>query len=64
MTKEKILILGATGMIGNTLFRKLSQNKRFDVAGTTRKNTKEGLIPNINIENLINRTIVRMRENI
>lgn len=54
MTKEKILILGATGMIGNVLFRVLSQDKRFDVFGTTRKVGRKDLISGINIENMDN----------
>ncbi len=32
----KILILGASGMLGNTLFRYLSANSNFDVTGTLR----------------------------
>jgi len=52
MAKEKILILGATGMIGNTIFRVLSQNKKFDVLGTSRENTKKDLISGIYIENI------------
>jgi len=44
MATTKILILGATGMIGNTLFRKLSQNRKFDVFGTVPDDTQEKLI--------------------
>lgn len=52
MTKERILILGATGMIGNVLFRKLSQNKKYVVFGTTRGNNREDLINGVNIEDI------------
>lgn len=62
MAKEKILILGATGMIGNVLFRKLSQNKKFEVFGTTRKSNREDLISGINIEDMD--SIVRILEDI
>lgn len=61
MAQTKILILGATGMIGNVLFRKLSQNRQFSVFGTVPEETQEKLLENkydqkiishINIENL------------
>lgn len=41
MNHKKILILGATGMLGHTLFYELSKNKNFNVWATVRK--KEGL---------------------
>lgn len=37
MHKKKILILGATGMLGHTLMIHLSQNKKIKVFGTVRK---------------------------
>ena len=37
MHKKKILILGATGMLGHTLMIHLSQNKKIELFGTTRK---------------------------
>ena len=37
MYKKKILILGATGMLGHTLMIHLSQNKKIELFGTVRK---------------------------
>ena len=37
MYKKKVLILGATGMLGHTLMLHLIQNKKVEVYGTTRK---------------------------
>ena len=37
MLKKKILILGATGMLGHTLMIHLSQNKKIELFGTVRK---------------------------
>ena len=36
MGKERILILGVTGMLGHTLFNKMNKNENFEVFGTTR----------------------------
>ncbi|MBU0721471.1 SDR family oxidoreductase [bacterium] len=36
MQKQKILILGVTGMLGHTLFKEMSKNESFHVYGTTR----------------------------
>jgi dTDP-4-dehydrorhamnose reductase len=36
MTNKKILILGASGMLGHTLFYELLSNRKFDVRGTVR----------------------------
>lgn len=36
MSKKRILIFGATGMLGHTLFKEMSKNEDFDVFGTTR----------------------------
>lgn len=36
MSKKRILIFGATGMLGHTLFKEMSKNENFDVFGTTR----------------------------
>lgn len=37
---NKILVLGANGMIGNSIFNTLSKNKNFNVYGTVRKKGK------------------------
>jgi uncharacterized protein YbjT (DUF2867 family) len=37
MKNTKILVLGATGMLGHTLLTKLSKNGAFKVHGTARK---------------------------
>lgn len=41
MEKERILILGVTGMLGHTLFKEMNKNENFEVFGTTR--SKSGL---------------------
>lgn len=41
MSKERILILGVTGMLGHTLFKEMNKNASFEVFGTTRR--KSGL---------------------
>jgi len=41
MKTEKILVLGATGMLGSTLLTRLSQRERFEVYGSAR--CREGL---------------------
>ena len=41
MQKEKVLILGITGMLGHTLFKEMNKNENFEVFGTTRN--KHGL---------------------
>lgn len=41
MSKERILILGVTGMLGHTLFKEMHKNQNFEVFGTTRR--KSGL---------------------
>lgn len=41
MEKEKVLILGVTGMLGHTLFKEMNKNENFEVFGTTR--SKSGL---------------------
>ena len=54
----KILVLGATGMLGSTIFRQLSNNSQHQVWGTTRsnhhlhyfpENTHQNLISNIDV---------------
>jgi dTDP-4-dehydrorhamnose reductase len=37
MPTNKILILGATGLLGNTVIRELSKNSRYEVTGTVRR---------------------------
>ena len=58
--QSTVLILGATGMLGHTLFRSLSQNKNLHVFGTTRnpsakkwfaKNQAKNLLTNIDVLN-------------
>ncbi|MDX1810297.1 MAG: SDR family oxidoreductase, partial [Sulfurospirillaceae bacterium] len=39
MKKEKILVLGVTGMLGHVLFKEMNKNKNFEVFGTTRNKT-------------------------
>lgn len=41
MQKERVLILGVTGMLGHTLFKEMNKDERFEVFGTTR--SKSGL---------------------
>lgn len=41
MQKERVLILGITGMLGHTLFKKMNKNNNLEVFGTTRN--KNGL---------------------
>ncbi|MCC8418264.1 MAG: NAD(P)-dependent oxidoreductase [Rickettsia endosymbiont of Glossina mortisans submortisans] len=56
----KILILGVTGMLGNSMFRFLSQDSKFDVCATARNNSarsyfskdlSDKLITNVDVEN-------------
>lgn len=56
----KILILGVTGMLGNSMFRFLSQDSKFDVCATARNNfarsyfskdLSDKLITNVDVEN-------------
>ncbi|WP_218460355.1 dTDP-4-dehydrorhamnose reductase family protein [Rickettsia sp. TH2014] len=56
----KILILGVTGMLGNSMFRFLSQDSKFDVYATARNNParsyfskdlSDKLITNVDVEN-------------
>jgi len=56
----KILILGVTGMLGNSMFRFLSNDKKFDVYATARsssarsyfsKDLSDKLITNVDVEN-------------
>jgi len=42
MEKDRILILGVTGMLGHTLFKEMNKNENFEVFGTTR--SKRGLL--------------------
>jgi dTDP-4-dehydrorhamnose reductase len=58
--KVKILILGASGMLGNAIFRYFSEDKSFDVIGTIRnrevlkffpEKLKNAIYPDVNIEN-------------
>jgi len=41
----RILVLGASGMLGNTLLRAFSANPQFDVRGTTRSAAASALLP-------------------
>ncbi len=57
----KILVIGATGMLGYSLFSNLSENKSLDVYGTVRaiagkehfyKKTEDKLFQNVDVENI------------
>lgn len=57
--KTRILVLGAAGMLGSTLFRALSREQNFQTFGTVRSNSDirnfapelhDALIPNIHLE--------------
>lgn len=43
--KKRILVLGASGMLGNSVLRFLSQNKNFNVYGTVRNENKKAILP-------------------
>jgi dTDP-4-dehydrorhamnose reductase len=59
--KKRILVLGASGMIGHTIFNELSKNENYDVYGTIRKfdnwvnkfpqKNLEKIRPNVDAEN-------------
>lgn len=58
--KTKVLLLGATGMLGSTLFRALKKSPDFEIYGTIRKaagtkyfpdDYRQALIHNVNLEN-------------
>lgn len=60
MNKNKILILGASGMLGNAMLKSFSQDNSYQVNGTIRsknkisyfpKNIQHLLISNVNVEN-------------
>jgi dTDP-4-dehydrorhamnose reductase len=51
--KSTVLILGATGMLGHTLFKILSRDKRLQVYGTTRQNTAKALFLRENTKKLL-----------
>jgi dTDP-4-dehydrorhamnose reductase len=44
-SKNTVLILGATGMLGHTLFKGLSQDSKLQVFGTARQKTAKSLFP-------------------
>jgi dTDP-4-dehydrorhamnose reductase len=50
MKKERILILGVTGMLGHTLFKEMNKNDNFEVFATTRN--KSGLYNYFSTEEL------------
>jgi len=55
MKKQKILVLGVTGMLGHTLFKEMSKNDLFDVYGTTRnKRSLEGYFSQQEMNNVRN----------
>lgn len=49
----KILVLGASGLIGSTTLRVLSERKDFEVYGSTRSEHIKTLLPNINASRLV-----------
>lgn len=53
MTQHKIMVLGASGMLGNALLRFLSNNPAFDVRGTVRSTSALRLLPGELQERLI-----------
>ena len=58
MRKQKVLIFGATGMIGHGLFKVLSKYGCFEVYGTKRRESEDPRIrPNVDADNF--NTIVR-----
>lgn len=50
---EKILVLGASGMLGNAVFRVLASSPQSDVVGTVRSSRSVGLLPNTLGERLV-----------
>lgn len=52
MGKQRILILGVTGMLGHTLYKEMDKNENFEVFGTTR--SKNGLDNYFTKKELIN----------
>jgi dTDP-4-dehydrorhamnose reductase len=44
-SKNTVLILGATGMLGHTLFKRLSRDSKLQVFGTARHKTAKSLFP-------------------
>lgn len=50
---EKILVLGASGMLGNAVFRVLAGSPQSDVVGTVRSSRSVGLLPNTLGERLV-----------
>lgn len=60
MSDTRILVLGAAGMLGNAVYRFMSQIGRFDVLGTVRSansvtpfsaELRNGLMPNVDLDN-------------
>ena len=71
----RVLILGATGMLGSTLFRVFQENKTFEVWGTLRdksglnyfpKLNHYQLVPNVDVldENILLQTFEQVKPNI
>lgn len=50
---EKILVLGASGMLGNAVFRILAGSPQSDVVGTVRSARSVGLLPSILRERIV-----------
>jgi len=50
---EKILVLGASGMLGNAVLRVLAGSPQLDVVGTVRSSRSVGLLPNTLGERLV-----------
>ncbi|WP_446470096.1 dTDP-4-dehydrorhamnose reductase family protein [Xenorhabdus stockiae] len=50
---KKILVLGASGMLGGSLFRYFSSSKNYDVLGTTRSESTASLIKQLGFKNII-----------
>lgn len=52
---KKILVLGADGLIGNSLYEKLENNKGIKIEGTSRKKNSKHLFLDVNDEKSINK---------
>ena len=57
----KILVIGITGMLGNTLLRSLSKNKKFSVLGSSRRD-KLKIHQKINYKHLKNLDVENEKE--
>lgn len=61
---EKILVLGASGMLGNAVFRVLVGSPQLDVVGTVRSSRSVGLLPIMLRERLVSGVDVENSDNL